>query len=117
MVHYNDLKADRAGEMARIAAFLDIEVAEPEWSRMVAAADFAAMKAAGETLMPFASTVWDQGSQRFLNKGTNGRWKGVVATDDLALYDTLVKKHFSPPLAAWLEGGRLVAGDPATSGD
>lgn len=117
MVHYNDLKADRAGEMSRIADFLGISVAEPEWSRMVAAADFAAMKAAGDTLMPYAANVWDQGAQRFLNKGTNGRWQGVVAADDLALYDTLVKKHFSPALAAWLEGGRLAAGDPATSAD
>jgi len=117
MVHYNDLKADRGGEMRRIAKFLGIEVAEAEFARMVEAADFAAMRAAGETLMPYAANVWDKGSQRFLNKGTNGRWKGVVSQDDLALYDTMVAKHFSPSLAAWLEGGRLQAGDPATAAD
>jgi len=47
-------------------------------------------------------------------KGVNGRWKGVLAPEDLAEYDARVKAEFSPSLAAWLEHGRLTAGDPET---
>jgi len=46
------------------------------------------------------------------NKGTNGRWRGVLTDGDLALYEAKVRDGFSPGLAAWIEGGRLGAGDP-----
>ena len=117
MVHYNDLKADRGGEMRRIAAFLGIELPESVWPQVIEAASFEAMKAAGPVLMPMADMIWDGGSQRFLNKGTNGRWQGVVPQADLDRYQARVREEFSPALAAWLEHGRLVAGDPATSAD
>ena len=52
MVHYNDLKADLAGEMARIAAFLDIAVPDELMPRLVEAARFAAMQRDGEALLP-----------------------------------------------------------------
>lgn len=112
LVHYNDLKADRAGEMRRIADFLGIETPGPLWQEMVAAAGFDAMKEQGNALIPAASALWEDGPARFLNKGTNGRWQTVVSKDDLQRYDSEVKKQFAPELARWLEHGRLVAGDP-----
>jgi aryl sulfotransferase len=117
MVHYNDLKADRGGEMRRIAAFLGITLPETVWPSVIEAASFDSMKSQGETLMPGMTAFWDHGSQRFLHKGTNGRWKGVVSDADLAAYDAAVEKEFTPALAAWLEGGRLVAGDPRNAPD
>jgi aryl sulfotransferase len=112
LVHYNDLKADRAGEMRRIAAFLDIEVAEADFAAMVEAAGFTAMKAASAELLPSAGGVWKGGAGTFVNKGTNGRWKEVFDPLDLARYDAKVECEFSPSLAAWCEHGRLIAGDP-----
>jgi aryl sulfotransferase len=67
--------------------------------------------------MPFAAQAWDHGAQRFLYKGTNGRWKDVLTPADLDAYAKQVKAELSPGLAAWLEGGRLQAGDPATAAD
>lgn len=52
LVHYNDLKADRDGEMRRIADFLDIDIPAALWPEIVAAAGFEAMKAQGEALLP-----------------------------------------------------------------
>ena len=115
LVHYNDLKADRDGEMRRIANFLEIEIAPPLWPEIVAAADFEAMKAQGDALMPNVHNLFDHGAARFLNKGTNGRWQNVFGADDLKRYDAQVKTHFAPDLARWVEYGRIIAGDPRAS--
>ena len=112
LVHFNDLKADREGEMRRIAEFLGIELAPDTWAEIVAAAGFEAMKGDAARLMPGADGVWKGGGNTFLNKGTNKRWDGVFREEDLARYDAKVAAEFSSSLAAWCEHGRLVAGDP-----
>jgi len=113
LVHYNDMKADLGGEIARIARYLDIELPSDVMGEIVAAADFQAMRDQGDALMPGANVAWVEGAKTFLNKGVNGRWQGVYAEADLATYEAKVAQEFTPALAAWLEKGRLVAGDPA----
>jgi aryl sulfotransferase len=115
LVHYADLKADLNGEMRRIAAFLDIGIDEALWPKLVAAATFEEMKAAGPSIKPLPD-VFDGGSNRFFNKGTNARWRGVLTEVDLTLYDDKVREKFTPQLAAWIEGGRLQAGEPNSAG-
>jgi aryl sulfotransferase len=117
LVHYADLKADLDAEMRRIAAFLDIAVDEAVWPSLLASASFETMQAAGGELMPFTRTMFAEGPQRFFNKGVNGRWRGVLTNDDLALYDAKVREKFTPGLAAWLEAGRHAAGDPRRAPD
>ncbi|MSP43621.1 MAG: sulfotransferase domain-containing protein [Alphaproteobacteria bacterium] len=111
-VHYGDLKADREGEIKRIAKFLEIDLPDTLWPRAIEAVGFDAMKRQGDELIPEAKMLWQEGSSSFLNKGTNGRWRDAVRADDLKRYDEKVKAEFSPPLARWVEHGRLVAGDP-----
>lgn len=117
LVHYNDLKADLRGEMMRIAAFLDIEVADDLWPDLVNAATFEAMQRDGEALLPGMEVGFDGGVKTFLNKGTNNRWQGVLTDEDNALYGARIKAELSPGLIAWLEAGRLVAGDPKILAD
>jgi aryl sulfotransferase len=117
LVHYNDLKADLAGEIARIAHYLEIELPRVMMQEIVAAAGFETMRAQGETLMPGAEFAWVEGAKTFLNKGVNGRWHSTFAEADLAAYQVNIAAEFTPALAAWLEGGRLIAGDPAQSAD
>lgn len=100
LVHYNDLGADLDGEIWRIAAFLNIKVNETLWPDLVCAAWLESMQAAGDTLMPQAERVFVDGSRRFFNKSTNGRWHNVLTEDDLALYDPKVREALSPALAA-----------------
>ena len=116
-VHYNDLKADLAGEMRRISDFLDIDTPESLLPKLVEAATFEGMKRDGEALLPKIREVFDNGSERFINKGTNGRWKDFLTSADLARYDALIRSKLSPDMARWLEHGRLVAGDPRTLGE
>ena len=105
MVHYNDLKADLAGETARLAAFLDITVPDELMPRLVEAARFEAMQRDGEALLPHAGRIFQDGHRRFLNKGTNNRWRGVFRDDDLVQYREKLDA-LPPECAAWLEHGR-----------
>jgi len=111
-VHYNDLKADLVGEMRRISQFLEIDTPAPRLAALAEAASFAAMKRDGAVLLPKISEAFDKGSERFLNKGVNGRWKDFLTEGDLARYDALVKRKLSDAMRAWVERGTAVAGDP-----
>lgn len=111
-VNYADLKADLAGEMRRIADFLDIETPSAVMAQLVEAATFEAMKRDGEVLLPRIVEHFDKGPERFLNKGVNGRWKEFLTVEDLARYDALISRKLSPAHARWIEQGGRIAGDP-----
>lgn len=117
LVHYNDLKADLVGEMRRISDFLEIDTPDDVLGELAAAAGFEAMKRDGPALLPTFEQAFDRGSQRFLNKGSNGRWQGALTPEDLARYDAVAKRKLSTSLAAWIERGRLLAGDPRELAD
>ena len=117
MVHYNDLKADLAGEMARISDFLEIDTPPATLAELAQAAEFAKMKAQGAQLLKKIEEHFDRGHDRFLNKGTNGRWKDVLSADDVARYERLAAERLPDGARAWIEGGRLAAGDPRASAD
>jgi aryl sulfotransferase len=117
LVHYNDLKADLDAEMRRIADFLGIAVPSDLWPALVRAAEFEAMRREGDRLLPTAGEQFEGGADRFLHKGTNGRWRDVLTDDDPALYDAEVAERFTPGLAACIEGGMRASGDPRRAAD
>jgi aryl sulfotransferase len=117
MVHYNDLKADLSGEMKRIAEFLEIDIPPDVWPSLVEAARFESMKKDGRALLPVLDTIFKEGPDTFLNRGTNERWREVLQDDDVELYNRRVESELSPGLASWLTSGRLKAGDPRTMED
>jgi hypothetical protein len=117
LVHYNDLKDDLAGEMQRIAAFLDITVPESVMPSLVQAAGFESMKKAGDALIPNLHGVFDRGADRFINKGRSGRWREYLTQEDIARYEAIAERACTPGLARWLEAGRRGAGDPTSSRD
>lgn len=117
MVHYNDLKVDLAGEMRRIADYLGISLQEDVLLELADAAQFDSMRKNGAMLMPRAGMAWDKGHERFLNRGTNERWREALTEDDVAQFTAREKKELSPALAGWLAHGRLAAGDPRTAPD
>jgi len=117
LVHYNDLKEDLAGEMRRIAGFLDIETPEPLMSALVEAARFESMKKDGDALFPDWKMLFDRGADRFINQGRSGRWREYLNAEDVARYEAITRRAATPGLARWLEGGRRGAGDPRSSND
>ncbi len=106
-VHFGDLLADTEGEMRRLAAYCEIDVPEERWPAIVAAVQLDAMRAdakrggAGDA----AAMIFDGGLDRFLFKGTNGRWRDVLSDDELVRYEQ-ASATLDPGLRAWLEGGR-----------
>ena len=116
-VHYNDLKEDLAGEMQRIADFLDIGTPPTLMPSLVEAAGFAAMKKDGDALFPKLRQAFDRGADRFINQGRSGRWREYLTGEDIARYDAIVARACTPGLARWLERGRRSAGDPKSSPD
>jgi aryl sulfotransferase len=103
-VHYNDLRADLAGEMRRVAAFLRIELPASKWAAVVERCTFESMRTRGDEIGSFWN--FEGGAQSFLFKGTNGRWRDVLAADELAAYASRILELLPADAAAWLEGGR-----------
>ena len=112
LVHYNDLQQDLTGEMKRVANFLNIEVPNNLWPRFVEAAHIDVMRREGSALMPGVVNMFSKGCETFFYKGTNDRWRDVVAEADLAAYNAKVKANFPPGCAEWVEHGRGGGPDP-----
>jgi aryl sulfotransferase len=105
-MHFGDMLADTEAEMRRLAAFCEIEVPENHWTAILDAVQLDAMRAearAGAAGLDPAAMIFEGGVDRFLFKGTNGRWRDVLTDDDLALYEQAAAT-LDPGLRAWLEG-------------
>lgn len=111
LVHYNDLKADLKGEMKRIGTFLGIDTPDALLSELAEAATFDKMKSDGAAILPGIEMAFKGGHETFLNKGTNGRWKGVLTEADIAMYRARAAEELPAGLNDWLEHGRK-GGDP-----
>ncbi len=105
LFHYSDMLQDTEGEMRRMAAFLEIDVPEVAWPRIVKAVSFAEMKRQGDRYAPGGGQFWKGGAQTFLHKGTNGRWRDVLSEDELKLYDAACDRAITPECREWLENG------------
>ena len=107
-LHYADMLADLEATVRRIAACIGHDVSGDDVARIVRGSRFATMKkqaaeedeAAGDEPRMFAG-----GESAFIYKGTNGRWKGVLDDEDLALYEEAKERVLTPDCAAWLENG------------
>ena len=108
-VHFNDMKADLAGEMRRVAAFLDIEVPESKWPAAVERCTFESMRNVEEAPGGFGE-VFEGGIKGFIFKGTNGRWRDVLTDEDVEAYRRRVAELLPPDAARWIEGGRRAVG-------
>ncbi len=106
-VHYNQLKADLAGQIRRIGEFLDIEVSAEKLPIIVERCGFDYMKKNADAIVALAAEVFEGGGKSFINKGTNGRWRGVLTDDELAAYDAAVAERLTPDAAHWLATGEL----------
>jgi aryl sulfotransferase len=108
LVHFNDLKADLAGNIRRIAAFLNIEQPDATMDRIIEHCTFDYMKTHAELVAPAGGTSWEGGARTFINKGTNNRWRDVLSAEEIAEYEARALAELGPDCARWLEfGGRL----------
>ncbi len=105
LVHYNDLKADLAGEMHRVADFIGADVPGACWQEVVARCTFERMRE-GEARIGAVDMLFKGGLKTFVFKGMNGRWRDVLTADEVAAYERHVAERLTPECAAWLQHGR-----------
>lgn len=109
LVHFDDLLADLPGELRGIAGFLGIACAPGLLAELAAAAEFTAMRRDGEALLPAHAGHFQGGADRFLFKGTNGRWRDVLRPEDIAAYEARAAASLPADCARWLARGWLAA--------
>jgi aryl sulfotransferase len=105
LVHFAELKRDLAGSIRRIAAFLDIEVHEATFPAILEHCSFDYMKAHAELSAPLGGAPWEGGASTFINKGTSGRWQGVLSDDEVAEYEARAIAELGYHCAHWLKTG------------
>ncbi|MFT7214728.1 MAG: aryl sulfotransferase, partial [Granulosicoccus sp.] len=99
-VHYADLKKDLPGEIQRIADYLEISVTADELEQVAYRCSFEYMRNHPEMVGEF--DIFEGGIQGFIFKGTNGRWRDVLTSDELATYDRVAQESLSDDAFLWL---------------
>lgn len=111
VIHFSDLKRDMRGEIRRIAAFLDIPIRDESWENIVEHCSFDWMKSHGPSLVWSAEDTLKNGSDSFIHKGTNGRWKDLLTEEDCSVYEKRAVHELGEECAEWLRcGGRVGKG-------
>jgi len=63
------------------------------------------MKIHAYKTVPLGGAVWNGGSETFINKGTNGRWKEVLTKEDNERYERMAVEQLGERAAKWLSTG------------
>lgn len=101
LVHYDDLSADLAGEMRRLAGILGISVADELWPGLVDAASFSQMRARADEIAPNTLGIL-RDTAAFFRRGTSGSGRELLTADDLAHYRARTSQMAPPDVLAWL---------------
>lgn len=118
--HFADLLADLPGEITRVADFLGIPLDPARRDAIAEAASFEALRrdaAATPVGAARIAALWRDGVSPFFNRGTNGRWRGVLSEAELALCAATVARCLPPEAAAYLAGGRAAWAGAAACDD
>jgi aryl sulfotransferase len=105
LMHFSDMKRDLPGSIRRIASFLEIEIDEAVFPRIVEHSTFDYMKAHAERMAPLGGVFWQGGAGTFVNKGTNGRWRDTLSTEEVAAYEAKALAELGSDCAWWLAMG------------
>lgn len=105
LVHFADLKRDMAGEIRRIADFLEITPDPDRWPQILEHCSFDYMKRHATASVPLGGAFWDGGAQTFIHKGVNGRWKETLDAALSAEYEARAVAELGQDAARWLHSG------------
>ena len=106
LVHFADLLEDPEGQVRRIAKHLDISIDEELLPGILERISFKGMKQDFSTkIIPEVGELFRGGAQTFMNKGTNGRWRGVLSEGEIEQCRAAIERELTPDCANWLEHG------------
>jgi aryl sulfotransferase len=106
LVHFAQLKENMPREIEKIANFLEIDIDENKWNDILKHCSFEYMKKNGAKTVPLGGAAWDGGSETFINKGTNGRWKDILTKEDNKRYEQMAVEQLGEQVARWLATGQ-----------
>jgi aryl sulfotransferase len=101
LVHYDDLAADLAGSMRRLARRLSIDVPEDRWPSLVEAATFASMRANAAERAPSPPGVLKD-PVAFFRRGTSGAGRELLSADELRRYEARAAALAPAEVLFWL---------------
>ncbi len=107
MIHFNDLRKDLTGEIGRIADFLEID-ADERFDTIVEYCSFDWMKANAQKTAPMGGAMWKGGGESFIHKGTNGRWRDILSSEQIDAYEQRAIVELGEACACWLQGGGAI---------
>jgi len=107
-VHFAKLKEDMPGMIRRIASFLDISIDESKWNDILKHCSFDYMKDNATKSVPLGGAFWDGGAKTFIHKGTNGRWRDVLTTEESEKYEKIATEKLPSECAHWLSTGEML---------
>jgi aryl sulfotransferase len=107
MVRFADLRRDPEREIRRIAARLGIT--PTNWTRILEHTNFDDLKRHAPAVTPLGGSLWVGGAATFINEGTNGRWRDVLAAEESAAYEARAEAELGLACARWLAGGAAAA--------
>lgn len=106
-IHFQKLKEDMPGEIKKLAAFLDIPINPDTWDALLEHCSFDYMKKNSVKTVPLGGILWDGGSDSFIFKGVNGRWKDMLPQEDSDRYEKMAIENLGPECAEWLKNGTI----------
>jgi aryl sulfotransferase len=107
LIHFANLKSDMPGEIKKVADFLEIKVDPDKWSDILEHCSFDYMKRNSVRSVPLGGIFWDGGSDTFINKGTNGRWKDILSAEESARYEKMCLEQLGEACTQWLNSGKM----------
>lgn len=114
-LHFADMKRDLPATIKRIADFLDIDLDDESFAKVLRYSSFDWMKANADKVAPLGGAVFQGGGTTFINKGSNGRWQELLSAADNAAYEARALAELGPECAAWLASGGEIAAPRAVA--
>jgi len=107
-IHYANMLKDLKGELKKLAKYLEIEISDKDLENAVAHCGFESMKKDGDKMAPLGGVIFKGGGKTFINKGTNGRWKGVLSEKEIEAWQKRLKE-LPDDCAKFMETGEYPA--------
>ncbi|KAI9352807.1 P-loop containing nucleoside triphosphate hydrolase protein [Obelidium mucronatum] len=102
ILHYQDLLDDLEGNVVRVATFLNQRLTPDEVKLVTHQSSFTYMKEHEDQFQPSERVIRPG---RFINKGTNKRWKDIMTQDEVDAVDEAYLNHFSSDLIDFVKNG------------
>lgn len=108
LMHFAQLKQSLPKQIQRIAEFLTIPIDESKWKTILSHCSFSYMKQNAPKTTPLGGICWNGGAQTFIYKGTNGRWRDLLTTDESQRYEQIARDKLGESGAHWLATGEFL---------